>query len=156
MLDAVANNFLNDCLESLESPSDRFTMGSWYNWKPSGDNWCGTPACVLGHYLVNKEGMDLSNKTGAEAYLLKERPTAIYNGLHPEITGNLTLEQRRSLFASYGCDEAGTNVHKAKAFIRNFILDNGGSLRKPPEDVAVPEVLVIQPAASHILEEVPV
>jgi len=153
-LDETANGFLNDCLEALEKPSKRFYMRNYFWWEEQEEgNYCGTPACVLGHYVAHKGEIALK---ASERQWIEDRCFTIRGGDRPSVTGNLTHNQLSDLFSTYGCDDAAT-PEAAIRYIQKFILDHGGSLRKLPVDaVTVMKASELTKSVVPLLEKVPV
>lgn len=127
--------FLRDCITALrESPDPgSFYMGQWVRKIASEENnWCGTPACVLGHYAM-REAM---RAPGPERRKLVDeithRAVTTIDSDSMEVTelGGLNCIQVAELFGSRGCGDAAT-LSQAIHYIERFIVRHGGSLEDP-------------------------
>ena len=129
--------FLRECITALKrSPDpDRFTMETFYH-DDDTNNWCGTPACVLGHWAVMKASQEHSpgwKRMSRTDELI--RAVAGREGMRT--VGGLTDDQVMELFGSIGCGNAET-AEQAIAYIEAFIRRHGGSLEEPkPLDVCL-------------------
>lgn len=148
--------FLRDCVTALkESPApDQFDMGTWLNHYPGlQNNWCGTPACVLGHYAVRaasarvdgSDRMDVIFETISLATNTERGFTAL---------GGLEPYQVAELFGSRGCGDART-IGRAIAYIEKFIVRHGGSLEDPKPLVvyALPEWTTVAEGYEEVTKE---
>lgn len=113
-------------------------VGRWCSNDPTfalnEKNFCGTPACALGHYGARKDlQKTFSIKIGVEfAELVSVKPNpSEYEDDEPDYfvscnTGNvlehfgLTLEESHTLFAEEGCGGAKT-AKGAASFIEKFV-----------------------------------
>ena len=91
------------------------------------DNVCGTPACVLGHYLARQ--------FGEERYTLP-MSFKICRIMQGDEDHGLSEFQLQSLFGAHGCGGAQTPEH-AIAYIEKFIVKHGGEL-EPELEVSEP------------------
>lgn len=157
--------FLRDCITALNAfKGSRFYMGKYmYDNERKGGALCGTPACVLGHYIVWEErqrglAVDGAWRDGRiDELSLVARPIEgedtdsfferVRSALMPqysrakpspvhEFTG-LTRAQTVELFGARGCGDA-TKKPQAIAYLKRFIVLHGGSLQNP-KPVKTPE-----------------
>lgn len=128
--------FLRDCVTALkEGNPTNFNMRNWA--QPIGfieeNNWCGTPACVAGHWAsreLAKRPLAERQKYGGWLFL------AYIDRISSREFG-LNQEQRAELFGTEGCGNAQTSA-QAIAYLQRFIIRHGGSIEDPkPLVVAV-------------------
>lgn len=167
-LDETANNFLNDCILALQTIKGEFEMDGYTTAvepDPSGRGFCGTPACVLGHYATMVLAVKSLRKRGkvilsdADDTRVLELAQYIHIGERKDITGNLKQEHLEELFDGsplsvgdndyeWGCGGAKTAKHAIK-YLKKFILQHGGHLREyapvAEVQVAAKPVKVLQP-----------
>lgn len=129
--------FLRDCVKALnEVQTNRFYMEDYLDEYPKeSNNWCGTPACVLGHWLVREMSkMPTEERRFNPMLRLETLMTTVFSIKHGY---GLTADQRDELFGSYGCDGAKTKK-QAIAYLQHFIRLHGGSIEDPkPLDIAI-------------------
>lgn len=147
-----AKRLLNVARALRESPAPHlFDMGAfvndaeWLSYKsgrvefdPALENFCGTPACALGHYgsrpdlqhivkIVKERGLDRDGHAVYDLRFLNNQHVNYDDGTKlPEHFG-LNYKQMSELFDSDGCGGAKTTVEAAK-YIENFVKRVYGSL----------------------------
>src|ERR1044071_5628530 len=134
--------FLRDCIQALKvvqggSFSMQALFRSNYLRGEDPEKDCGTPACVIGHYVIYK-GFAKPTDSFKEQNLAGHKHLGL-NANFSEVTQSelerteihgLTYAQREELFGEEGCGAARTK-EEAIAYIEGFILLNGGSLEDP-------------------------
>lgn len=127
-----ANRLLNVARALRESPKpEAFDMHSYFNIS-NDENWCGTPACALGHFGSRRDLQSLmrpgySNPEGFGDSL----PVLFYNNNKQVDFASRTIEkyfgitsdQTYELFSMIGCGKART-VDAAATYIENFVRHN--------------------------------
>lgn len=139
--------FLRDCVTALKTVrTPDFSMLTLFydGYSAQRKNCCGTPACVIGHYVAYKGlGHDYVTQTmaghkilGLNGYTLNKPQGEIED----MVIHGLTYIQREKLFGERGCGNAQTK-EQAIAYIERFIVKHGGSLEdpKPLDACAAPE-----------------
>lgn len=121
------NQFLNDCCTALREVRGNFTMTVYFRGTPE-PHGCGSPACVLGHYVAWKE-------FPAESRRLMANRLHVGEGLGR----GLSACERAELFHEDGCAGART-AQEAIAYIEDFILRHGGTVQ-PWIDPAVKKLV---------------
>ena len=129
--------FLRDCVRALrETKEVFFDMEQVFKGiHHVGDvTKCGTPACVIGHYVVWKGLGENEKEQNHEAHRILGLNDAFFPhnspSVHELIINGLTFRQRDELFGTDGCDNARTK-EQAIAYIQDFIVRHGGSLEDP-------------------------
>lgn len=133
-----ANRLLDVARALREAPAEhakRFTMYhyAWSeqmtrsDWRPLGveSNWCGSPACALGHYAARTDlqnGCRIAPKENKIVWAdNSDSDGSIHQSFGMDWFG-ISARQFSSLFASNGCDQATTPVEAAE-YIERFVLD---------------------------------
>lgn len=129
--------FLRDCITALKTvQTPRFSMLTLFSngYSAQRENRCGTPACVIGHYVAYKGlGHDFDSQMLAGHRILGLNGGVInkrQSELEEMVIYGLTYAQREVLFGEEGCGNAQTKGD-AIAYIQDFIVRHGGSLEDP-------------------------
>lgn len=158
--------FLRDCVTALKTvqTQHRFSMNTLFydGWPirsdPNSHRPCGTPACVIGHYVAYKGlGHDFDSQM-LEGHRILGLNGGVISKLQSEIEDmvihGLTYAQREKLFGENGCGDAQTK-EQAIAYIENFIVKHGGSLEDPKPLVvyALPEWTAVAEGYEEVTKE---
>lgn len=125
--------FLRDCVTALkEVQTGKFYMGSYVKDDPeASNNWCGTPACVLGHWLVREMGkVPIEERRFEPMPRMQRIMSDVYVKYDGVTVHGLDAYQMEALFSGLGCGGAKTK-EQAIAYIHGFILRHGGSIEDP-------------------------
>lgn len=133
--------FLRDCVTALRKGNPaNFDMGHWTQGDGyhEGNNWCGTPACVAGHWAARElAGMPLEARKQMGPFYMMQQIERVTGRCGAPSEFGLTESQVAELFSAEGCGAAST-PHEAIAYLQDFIVRHGGSIEDPkPLDVAV-------------------
>lgn len=127
--------FLRDCMRALRNAEQTapsyFYMGMYLrDWPAPSNNFCGTPACVVGHWACEQARNVPDIERVEEIQALLQRATHTREEYGGVTAMGLTGAEVRELFGSVGCLGAQTK-EQAIAYLEGFILRNGGSLEDP-------------------------
>jgi len=119
---------LNDCITALRSFKSRFCISSYANA-------CGTPACVLGHYVTKYprrslvwQNDDLSTTHRDNMSYIVGRDSRLgYSRTVQKEFGLDTEDQVDELFGAWGCNNAQTRGEAIK-YLKGFIREHGGKV----------------------------
>jgi hypothetical protein len=116
---------------------DLFTMDRYvYDWsymeRCGGENLCGTPGCVLGHYASRRDLQDflLIDSRYFLRYAKYEYRSVIFDDRPVCNHFDITEDEADLLFGPRGCNNARTSIEAAD-FIEEFVRRKEGNHEVP-------------------------
>ena len=123
MTTAQANRLLRASQSVLESKEPRrFGMHEYFHW-------CGTPACVLGHYGSRRDLQRLLKRHGDSLVYVKTGAGADYYDITVHEHFGISSSEALELFSSQGCGRAKTPLQASK-YIEKFVKSKGFDIKE--------------------------